>query len=273
VFDKKPQRTSSMPRGRGSSSQSFGTHAIVARPPIESRKLILETSFAIKDEFSKNDGTSWAVQELKRWGLKRLFKPIAFTAYKCLVQTFYEHLRYECSRPDILFSSIDDIDVEVTIADVAAILKYSHEPPELDVPWINCPSMLTIEDIVSDMCEGQYADKHRNATSKAKIPPNLWFINVVLYRNMCPLGHKTQREDMFLSALYSFHRGFWCSIPEIIWRQIHKFWEGVHHRVAEHTKTWGLPFPFMITHIPRKKGIKGNVADRPITKSPHFRQI
>jgi hypothetical protein len=160
--------------------------------------------------------------------------------------------------------------VEVTIADIAAVLKCSHEPLESDVPWIDCPSMLTIEDIVSNMCEGQYAYKHPNAASKAKIPPNLWFIDVVLYRNVCPLERKTQRRDMFLGALYSFHKGFWCSIPEIIWRQIHKFWEGVHHQVVKHTKTWGLLFPFLITHILRKKGIKGNVMDGLITESPHF---
>jgi hypothetical protein len=133
--------------------------------------------------------------------------------------------------------------------------------------------MLTLEDIVSDMCEGQYADRHRNAANKTKIPRNLLFIDMVLYRNVCPLGHKTQRRDMFLSALYSFHRGFWCSIPEIIWRQIQNFWEGVYHRVAEHTKTWGLPFPFLITHILRKKGIKGTAADGSIIESPHFGRI
>jgi hypothetical protein len=176
--------------------------------PVESRKLILENTFAIKEEFSNNEVASWAIQELKRRSLKRLFKPVASTAYECLVQIFYEHLRYECSRPDILFSSIDGFDVEVTIANITAALKCSHEPPELDIPWIDFSSMLTIEDIVSDMCEGQYADKHQNATSKAKIPPNLWFIDMVLYRNVCPLGHKTQRRDMFFNALYSFHRGF-----------------------------------------------------------------
>jgi hypothetical protein len=166
-----------------------------------------------------------AVQKLKRRGLKRLFKPVASTAYEHLVKAFYEHLRYDCSRPDVLVSSIDDRDVEVTIADVAAALKCSHELPDSDIPWIDCPYMFTLEDIVSDRCEGQYADKHRNAASKAKIPQNLWFVDVVLYRNMCPLGHKTQRWEMFLSALYSFHRGFWCSIPKIIWRQVYKFWE------------------------------------------------
>ena len=81
----------------------------------------------------------------------------------------------------------------MTIADVAAALKCGHEPPDLDIPWIDCPSMLTIKDIISDMCEGQYADNHRNAASKAKIPSKLWFVDVMLYRNMCPLGHKTQR--------------------------------------------------------------------------------
>jgi hypothetical protein len=133
--------------------------------------------------------------------------------------------------------------------------------------------MLTVEDIVGDMCEGQFADSHRNAANKTKILWNLLFIDMVLYRNMCPLGHKTQRRDLFLSALYSFHRGFWCSIPEIIWWQIQKFWDGVHHRGAEHMKTWGLPFPFLITHILRKKEIKGTPEDGPIIESLYFGPI
>jgi hypothetical protein len=240
---------------------------------MESRKLLLENTFAIKEVFSNNEATSWAVNELKRRGLKRLFKPVASTAYERLVREFYTHLRIDSDKPDSLFSSIDGRNVEVTVGDIAAVLKCSHEPPESDIPWIECPSMLTLEDIVSDMCEGQYADDRRNAASKTKIPRNLLFIDMVLYRNVCPLGHKTQRRDLFLSALYSFHRGFWCSIPEIIWRQIQKFCEGVHHRGAEHTKTWGLPFPFLITHILRKVGIRGTPADGPITESPYFGAI
>jgi hypothetical protein len=191
VFNKTPQRTSSIPRGRGSTSQSSGSHASVARPSIESRKLLLENTFAIKEEFSNNEATSWAVKELKCRGLKRLFKPVASIAYERLVRQFYKHLKIDCNQLDILFSSIDRREVEVTKADVATILKCSHEPPESDVPWLKCPSMLTLEDIVSDMCEGQYVDSHRNAASKTKIPRNLLFIDMVLYRNVCPLGHKT----------------------------------------------------------------------------------
>jgi hypothetical protein len=127
VFDKIPQRVSSMPRGQASSSRSSGTQAMVVRPPFESRKLMLETSFAIKKDFSKFEATSWAVQELKRHGLKRLFKPVTSTAYECLVRSFYENLKYDCSRPDVLSSSIDDRDVEVTVADIAAALKCSAE--------------------------------------------------------------------------------------------------------------------------------------------------
>jgi hypothetical protein len=167
---------------------------MVARLPIESRKLLLENTFAIKEEFSNNEATIWAVQELKRRGLKRLFKPVASTAYERLVREFYENLRCECDQPDVLFSSIDGREVEVTIADVVAVLKCSHEPPEMDIPWLVCPPMLTVEDIVADMCDGQFADSHRNAANKTKIPRNLLFIDMVLYRNVCPLGHKTQRR-------------------------------------------------------------------------------
>jgi hypothetical protein len=143
---------------------------MVARWPIESRKLLLENTFAIKEEFSNNEATSWAVQVLKNQGLKRLFKPVASAAYEHLVREFYEHLSYDYDQLDILVSSINGREVEVTIADIAAVLKCSHEPPESDIPWLKCPSMLTLEDIIFDMCEGQYADSHQNATSKTKIP-------------------------------------------------------------------------------------------------------
>jgi hypothetical protein len=69
---------------------------MVARRPIESRKLLLENTFSIKEEFSNNEATSWAVQELKNRDLKRLFKPVASTAYECLVREFYKHLSVDC---------------------------------------------------------------------------------------------------------------------------------------------------------------------------------
>jgi hypothetical protein len=162
VFDKIPQRATKCLEGKVRLLGHLGP-----KPSFESQKLILETTFAIKEDFSKDDATRWAVQELKRQGLKRLFKLVASTAYERLVQSFYENLKYNCNWPDILVSSIDDRDVEVTIVDIAAVLKCHHEPPEADEPWIDCPSIVTLEDIISNMCEGQYADRHKNVASKA----------------------------------------------------------------------------------------------------------
>jgi hypothetical protein len=36
---------------------------------------------------------------------------------------------------------------------------------------------------------------------------------------------------------------------------------------------WGLPFPFLITHILRKIGIRGTPTNGPITESPYFGSI
>jgi hypothetical protein len=117
---------------------------------------------------------------LKRRGLKRLFKPVTSTAYECLVWSFYENLTYDCNRLDIFSSSIDGTDIEVTVANIAAALNCYAEQLEADDQWIARPSMLTIEDIVEDMCEGKFTDQHNNAASKSKLPPQLWFTNFML---------------------------------------------------------------------------------------------
>ena len=75
------------------------------------------------------------------------------------------------------------------------------------------------------MCVRQYADDKNNAGSWSKLPPQLWLVDFILQRNVCPLGHKTQRHDQLIQALYAFHKGHWYSIPSIIWNQIHKFWD------------------------------------------------
>jgi hypothetical protein len=39
---------------------------------------------------------------------------------------------------------------------------------------------------------------------------------------------------------------------------------------ASPTKSWGLPFPFLLTHILKKKGIKGTPEDGPVIEHPFF---
>jgi hypothetical protein len=179
-----------MPKGQASFSVlRHPSHSGQAHFPVS--EAMLETSFTVKEDFTKFEATSWAIQQLKRHGLKRLFKPVTSTAYERLVRSFYENLTYDYNRPDVLSSSIDDRDVKVTLANIATALKCNAEQPEADDQWIARPSMLTTEDIVGDMCEGQFTDQHKNAASKSKLPPQLWFVDFMLQRNVCPLGHKT----------------------------------------------------------------------------------
>jgi hypothetical protein len=130
-------------------------------------------------------------------------------------------------------------------------------------------NLSTFFEIIEDMCAGQYVDDKNNVGNRSKLPPQLWLVDS-LQRNMCPLGHKTQRHDQFLQALYAFHKGHWYSIPSIIWNQINKFWDWVHWLRATTTNSWGLPFPFLLTHILKKKGIKGTSEDGPVKEHPFF---
>jgi hypothetical protein len=132
----------------------------------------------------------------------------------------------------------------VTVADIVAALKCNAKCSKAEEQWIACPSMLTTEEIVEEMCEGHYGEREEEACTISIGTPSarqsclhnfgLW---TLCFSKMCHLGHKTLRRDRFLIALHSFHKGYWCFIPEIIWRQLHKFWEGVHHRAAEGTRT------------------------------------
>jgi hypothetical protein len=44
----------------------------------------------------------------------------------------------------------------------------------------------------------------------------------------------------------------------------------VNARKATTTKSWGLPFPFLLTYILKKKGIKGTPEDGPVKEHPIF---
>jgi hypothetical protein len=160
--------------------------------------------------------------------------------------------------------------LDVTTSDIAAALHCNDEHPPADAQLDDQPDTLYVSEIIEDMCAGQYADEKRNAGSRSKLPQPLLLVDYVLYQNVCPLGHKSQRRDQFLQALYAFHKGHWYSIPSIIWNQIQKFWNGAIARKANNTKSWGLPFPFLLTHILKKKGIKGTPEDGPISEHPFF---
>jgi hypothetical protein len=158
----------------------------------------------------------------------------------------------------------------VTTSDIVAAPKCNDEHPFEDGQLDEQLESFYIFEIIKDMCAGQYADDKNNASSHSKLTPQPWLVDSIMQCNVCPLGHKTQRCDQFIQALYAFHKGHCYSIPSIIWNQIHKFWDWVHACRATTTKSWGLPFAFLLTHILKKKGIKGTPEDGPITEHLFF---
>jgi hypothetical protein len=57
------------------------------------------------------------------------------------------------------------------------------------------PESFYISEIIEDICVGQYVDDKNNAGSRSKLPPQFWLVDFILQRNVCPMGHKTQRHD------------------------------------------------------------------------------
>ena len=101
----------------------------------------------------------------------------------------------------VLFSTIQGKQVEVTTYDIAAALHCNDEQSLADVQLNEQPESFYISEIIDDMCARQYVDDKRNAGSWSKLPPQLWLVDSIMYRNVCPLGHKMQRRDQFLQAL------------------------------------------------------------------------
>jgi hypothetical protein len=266
----KVRTSSTMPRTTQSTSQASSSRAQSSHPTIEQRDILFETEFDINGDFKNFEATQWAIREFKRRGLKKLFKPVTSTAYTKLIVEFYSNLSRDCNKPGTLSSRVKGKPLDVTTSDIAAALHCNDEHPPAEAQLEEQPDTLYVSEIIEDMCAGQYADEKRNAGSRSKLPQPLLLVDYVLHRNVCPLGHKSQRRDQFLQALYAFHKGYWYSIPSIIWNQIQKFWDVAITRKATNTKSWGLPFPFLLTHILKKKGIKGTPEDGPVSEHPFF---
>ena len=151
--------------------------------------MIFETTFDINRDFKNFEATQWAVQEFTRRGLKKLFKPVTSTAYTGLVIQFYTNLRTNCDRWGVLLSTVQGKPIEVTTVDIAAGLKCNDEHPPKAAHLEEQPETFYVSEIIKDMCERHFADGKNNAGSRSKLPPQLWLMDSILYRNVCPIGH------------------------------------------------------------------------------------
>jgi hypothetical protein len=74
-----------MPRTTQSTSQASSSRAQSSHPTIEQQEILFETEFDINGDFKNFEATQWAIQEFKRRGLKKLFKPVTSTTYTKLI--------------------------------------------------------------------------------------------------------------------------------------------------------------------------------------------
>jgi hypothetical protein len=180
-----------MPRTIQSASQASSSRAQSSHPTIEQREILLETEFDVNGDFKNFEATQWAIQEFKRRGLKKLFKPVTSTAYTGLVIQFYSNLSRDCNKPGTPSSIVKGKQVDVTTSDIAAALHCNDEQPPADAQLEEQPDPFYVSEIIDDMCANQYADEKWNAGSRSKLPQPLLLVDYVLYRNVCLLGHKS----------------------------------------------------------------------------------
>jgi hypothetical protein len=97
--------------------------------------------------------------------------------------------------------------------------RFGEYPPHCDLHFI-----------IRDMFGGAYDNDRSTCVKIAQLPHHLLLVDSVLKKNVYPLGHKTLRIGDVLAALYAFERQYWVSIPELIWRQMHKCWEDMKEK-------------------------------------------
>jgi hypothetical protein len=110
-----------------STSQASSSHAQSSHPTFAQRAIIFEREFDINGDFKNFEATQWAIQEIKRRGLKKLCKPVTSMAYTGLVVQFYLNLFTDCNHQGVMFSTVQGKRVEVTTADIAAALHCNDE--------------------------------------------------------------------------------------------------------------------------------------------------
>jgi hypothetical protein len=253
VFDKSPQRTFFMEPASPPSPDSPGRPGETIRREWQKRTFNVETRFDIVGAFREKEEVKWAYRQIRKRNLLPLLKPAGDFFYPPFVRVFYQNLTYDTDNPAYLSSVVLGQQVYVSVDDIARALgcptddprgKFGEYPPHCDLHFI-----------IRDMFGGAYGDIRRTCAKRAQLSPHLLLVDSILKKNVCPLGHKTQRIGDVLAALYAFENRYWISIPELIWRQLHKCWEDMIEKRLTSAAQRPLPFPCLITKLIISSGI------------------
>lgn len=199
----------------------------------KTKGLALPTVFAIDEFFRHNEDTKWAVEELERCKLVGLFG-IFLKVYPCLVRLFYQNMHKQYRFPNVLCTVLDGVCVQVTSSDIQQALDCEDLCPLEEGPYQDLHGDLSPEAIVNDMFKGHFGSD-RQSTCRVHLPPQMWLIDSIFHFNVFLSGHEDERRGHYLKALYKIEKGYWVSVPDLIWAEMDSFirdlWLLRHRRV------------------------------------------
>jgi hypothetical protein len=212
-----------------------------------------ETRFDIVGPFREDEDAKWARKQFRRRHLMPLLQPAHEFFHPRFVRLFYQNMTFDSDKPGVLASTIMGVGMEITVQDIVEATGCPHECPS--DKFIDPAPEADLHYIIQDMCDGEYADSRRNCAAKSKLPSRLWLVDTILKRNVYTFGHKTHRIGDLLAALYAFHKRYWFSAPQLIWKQMFKCWEDKVDKGLIGPNRPALPFPFLVTKLVLSKGL------------------
>jgi hypothetical protein len=201
----------------------------------------------------EKEPVKWAYCQFKRRNLLPLLKPAHDFFYHPFVQIFYQNLTFDADNPAYLSSTILGQQVYVSVEDITNVFNCPSDEPSNQ--FGEYPLHCNLHFTIRDQFGGVYGDDRRTCAKRAHLPYHLLLVDSVLKKNVCPLGHKTQRIGDVLAALYAFHKKYWVNIPQLIWKQMHKYWEDMVEIRLSSASQRPLPFACLITKLIIDNGI------------------
>lgn len=169
----------------------------------------LDTAF-----FRRHQPTSWSVQQLEDQGLLGVCN-VTEPAYLRIVWVFYQNMYISDEAPGAFLSIIDWVELVVTPAFIAKVRNCSMDTVNAE-QFPVFTRELTVPALVTEFYKGRQDDDNRTSIRRANLLCCLLFLDVVLKKDVIPLGHKKDRRGNFLRALHLFDFRFWVDIPSLV---------------------------------------------------------
>ncbi|CAL5431950.1 unnamed protein product [Camellia sinensis] len=143
---------------------------------------------------------------------------------------------------------VDGVELVITPAFIAEVLHCSMDTTNAE-QFPVFTQELTVLALVIEFYEGRQDDDNRTSICRANLPRCLIFLDVVLKKNVIPLGYKEKRRGDFLRALHQFDFGFLVDISILIFNQMTRILNEVKLRNTRGGSTLALPFANLIATL------------------------